>query len=42
MNPLDKGECEKYGLKASEASWCAAVVDIPASAAVVDFVISDR
>ncbi|WIA34022.1 hypothetical protein OEZ86_012404 [Tetradesmus obliquus] len=42
MNPLDKAECEKYGLKASEASWCAAVVDIPASAAVVDFVISDR
>jgi hypothetical protein len=42
MNPLSGAECEKYGLKANESSWCAATVDIPASAAVVDFVISDR
>jgi hypothetical protein len=42
MNPLDGAACEKYGLKAVDASWCAATVDIPASAAVVDFVISDR
>jgi hypothetical protein len=42
MDPLDGAACEKYGLKAQDASWCAATVDIPASAAVVDFVISDR
>jgi hypothetical protein len=42
MTPLDAAACEKYGLPTKESSWCAATVDIPASAAVVDFVISDR
>jgi hypothetical protein len=42
MQPLDGAECAKYGLSDKDASWCGAMVDIPASAAVVDFVISDR
>jgi hypothetical protein len=42
MTPLDAAACEKYSLPTKDASWCAATVDIPASAAVVDFVISDR
>eukprot|EP00775_Hariotina_reticulata_P005611 gene5611-5849_t len=33
---------KQYKLKTSDASWCGAWVDIPASAAVVDFVISDK
>lgn len=42
MNPLDGGECERYSLPDKETSWCGALVDIPSSAAVVDFVISDK
>jgi hypothetical protein len=42
MTPLDSAACGKYGLSDKDASWCGTLVDIPASAAVVDFVISDR
>jgi hypothetical protein len=42
MTPLDSAACGKYGLSDKDASWCSTLVDIPASAAVVDFVISDR
>lgn len=42
MNPLDSAACGQYGLPDKDTSWCGAMVDIPASAAVVDFVISDR
>lgn len=42
MKPLDAGQCQKYGLPYNDHSWCGSLVDIPASAAVVDFVISDR
>lgn len=42
MNPLDAAACERYGLKDKDSSWCGAMVDIPSSAAVVDFVLSDR
>lgn len=42
MRPLTGEELQQYGLAANEASWCGVFVDIPASAAVVDFVVSDR
>jgi hypothetical protein len=42
MAPLDAAACERYALPSKDTSWCAATVDIPASAAVVDFVVSDR
>lgn len=42
MNPLDQGQCQQYGLPYNDHSWCGALVDIPASAAVVDFVVSDK
>jgi hypothetical protein len=42
MTPLDSSKVEEYKLAVKEASWCAVTVDIPASAAVVDFVVSDR
>ena len=41
MEPLDDGAVAHFGLPKG-ASWCSAAVDIPSSAAVVDFVLSDK
>eukprot|EP00879_Flechtneria_rotunda_P007886 GHRR01008263.1.p1 GENE.GHRR01008263.1~~GHRR01008263.1.p1 ORF type:complete len:1096 (+),score=490.52 GHRR01008263.1:107-3289(+) len=42
MQPLSGSQLDQYNLPKHEHSWCGCMVDIPASAAVVDFVLSDR
>lgn len=42
MKRLSGSELSQYHLNQHNANWCAAEIDVPSSAAVIDFVLSDR
>jgi hypothetical protein len=42
LKPLEDAKLKELNLEGKDACWCGAYVDVPATAATVDFVFSDR